>query len=116
MKCENCGNENGVEVRINGQNRFLCSECISELEDIHEFGYRVGPNKRLDAKVKTFYFKVKHPEYFGNADVVKISYKYTEDESMPDEGWTVRAKMDLITPILQIQRDEAANYLRNGAI
>ena len=112
VKCENCGNKNGIEVRINGQNKSLCPKCLSQLKCIYEFGYRVGSNKSPDAKVKTLYFKVKHPEYFGNADAVKISYTYTEGTNMSDKLWVMRAKMDLITPILQIQRDEATNYFR----
>lgn len=84
MKCEICGNEKDVaKVMINDKEMQICADCMSKIGEVHSFGYTVKiGNKPVpdgEQKVTNVYFKTTHPEYFANANTIKLSYGYTGD-------------------------------------
>ena len=79
MKCDKCGIENNTvrSVTINERGINICSDCINKIGDIHSIGFRSVSDHISDAVIeKTYvYLKTLHPEYFGNADRIKIGYR-----------------------------------------
>lgn len=121
MKCEICGNEKDVaNVTIDDKEMQICADCMSKIGEVHSFGYTVKiGNKPVpdgEQKVTNVYFKTTHPEYFANADTIKLSYGYTGDgdgdTDLTQEKWEFKGKLDLIAPLMGIERDGSMNYLK----
>lgn len=115
MKCDKCGIENNTvrPVVINERDINICSDCIKKIGDIHSIGSRSVSDHISDAVIeKTYiYLKTLHPEYFGNADRIKIGYRQ-ECKNMSRKEWELIAKLDVVASVMNFERDQYGDYRR----
>lgn len=115
MKCDKCGIENNTvrQVTINERDVNICSNCIKKIGDIHSIGFSSVSDHISDAVIeKTYiYLKTLHPEYFGNADRIKIGYRQ-ECKNMSREEWELIAKLDVVASIMNFKSDQYGDYRR----
>lgn len=111
--CEKCGaKQHLIKVKVNGTKMILCADCVSSLEHVKKLGITFYESDKKTKYRKTLYFKILHPEYFANADRVMVSYGIHDKDDLENIDWSIRAKLDLIAPLLHLKKDSELNYLR----
>ena len=114
LTCEKCSEKkpNVADLIINGKPMRICADCARKMK-IHSLGYSIKRNCTATDKPITqtkLYFRITNPEYFGNADKICVGYTFCDLERS-ERYWQDRARIDIIAPLLHLERDNECKYI-----
>ena len=93
LTCEKCSEKkpNVADLIINGKPMRICAD-----------------DKPITQT--KLYFRITNPEYFGNADKICVGYTFCDLERS-ERYWQDRARIDIIAPLLHLERDNECKYI-----